>query len=115
VAPGATINRQDGQSPLTLTGNNAVDQSFCRVTVVVPNDNGTFTPSGINIEVWLPETNWNERYEGVGGGGYAGVISSLVPALNAGFAAASTDTGHVGGSGTFVLNPDDSLNFGARL
>jgi hypothetical protein len=43
------------------------------------------------------------------------VISSLVPALNAGFAAASTDTGHVGGSGTFVLNPDDSLNFGDRL
>jgi hypothetical protein len=54
VAPGATINRQDGQSPLTLTGNNAVDQSFCRVTVVVPNDNGTFTPSGINIEGGSP-------------------------------------------------------------
>ncbi|HJT06648.1 MAG TPA: tannase/feruloyl esterase family alpha/beta hydrolase [Stellaceae bacterium] len=115
VAPGSTINRQDGQSPLTLTGNNAVNQSFCRVTIVVPNDNGTFTPSGINIEVWLPETNWNERYEGVGGGGYAGTISSLVPALNANFAAASTDTGHVGGSGTFVLNADDSLNFGLAV
>jgi Tannase and feruloyl esterase len=115
VAPGSTINRLDGASPLTLAGNNAVNQPFCRVTIVVPNDNGTFSPSGINIEAWLPENNWNERYEGVGGGGYAGTISSLVPALNAGYAAASTDTGHVGGSGTFVLNPDDSLNFGLAV
>lgn len=115
VAPGATISRLDGASPLTLTGNNTVNQSFCRVTVVVPNDNGTFTPSAINIEMWLPETTWNERYEGVGGGGYAGSISSLVSALNAGYASASTDTGHAGGSGTFVLNPDGSLNFGLAV
>jgi hypothetical protein len=115
VAPGATINRLDGQSALTLAGNNAVNQPFCRVTLIVPNDNGTFTPSAINIEVWLPETNWNERYEGVGGGGFAGSISNLVPALNANYAAASTDTGHVGGSGTFILSPDDSLNVGLAV
>ena len=104
VAPGATITLLDDAGKLTLTGSNAVNQTFCRVTVIVPNDNGTFTPSAINIEIWLPETSWNQRYEGVGGGGFAGTISAkasvestptgLVNALNAGYATASTDTGH---------------------
>jgi hypothetical protein len=72
VAPGATITLLDNAGTLTLTGSNAVNQTFCRVTIIVPNDNGTFTPSAINIEIWLPETNWNKRYEGVGGGGVCG-------------------------------------------
>jgi hypothetical protein len=79
---------------------------FCRVSLtVVPR---------INIEVWLPLA-WNERLQSVGGGGYAGVITwaDLVTALRSGYAAASTDTGHDDGTtpgGSFVLNPDDTLN-----
>jgi hypothetical protein len=76
VAPGATITLLDNAGTLALTGSNAVNQTFCRVTIIVPNDNGTFTPSAINIEIWLPETSWNQRYEGVGGGGFAGTISA---------------------------------------
>src|SRR5512134_2980224 len=79
---------------------------FCRVALTVA--------PAIRIEVWLPKSTWNERYQGVGGGGYAGSISygALATALRAGYATASTDTGHVGGSGTFALNPDGTLNWG---
>src|SRR5580765_7034602 len=64
--------------------------SFCRVQLtVVPQ---------IRVEVWMPATGWNGKFEGVGGGGYAGVISypALATALRAGYATASTDTGHQG-------------------
>jgi hypothetical protein len=126
VAPGATITLLDSAGTLTLTGSNAVNQTFCRVTIIVPNANGTFTPSAINIEIWLPETNWNGRYEGVGGGGFAGTISAkasvestptgLVNALNAGYATASTDTGHPSSvDGAFVLNANDTLNYGLAI
>jgi hypothetical protein len=126
VAPGATITLLDSAGTLALTGSNAVNQTFCRVTIIVPNDNGTFTPSAINIEIWLPETNWNQRYEGVGGGGFAGTISAaasvastptgLVNALNAGYATASTDTGHPSSAGgAFVLNANDTINYGLAI
>jgi feruloyl esterase len=78
--------------------------AFCRVALTVA--------PAIHVEVWLPKGTWNQRYQGVGGGGYAGSISygALATALRAGYATASTDTGHVGGSGTFALNPDGTLN-----
>ena len=79
--------------------------AFCRVALTVA--------PAIRIEVWMP-AGWNERYQGVGGGGYAGSISygAMATALRAGYATASTDTGHVGGSGTFALNADGTLNVG---
>jgi feruloyl esterase len=64
--------------------------AFCRVRGVV-------SPA-INFEVWLPDpAAWNGRFQAVGGGGFAGVISypAMAPALAAGYATASTDTGHV--------------------
>jgi pimeloyl-ACP methyl ester carboxylesterase len=69
--------------------------------------------SAVNIEVWLPKDTWNQRYRGEGGGGYAGSISygGLVQGINAGYATASTDTGHpASAGGTFALNPDGTLN-----
>lgn len=45
--------------------------AFCRVAA-------TLEPSGdsnITIEVWLPSEGWNGRYQAVGNGGWAGVIS----------------------------------------
>jgi len=86
----------------TLTGL----PEFCRVTLTVA--------PAINIEVWLPTSTWNERYQGVGGGGYAGRISysALAGAIREGYASASTDTGHVGGSGNFAFNADGTLNDG---
>lgn len=94
--PGATKPLPGGDLP-----------AFCRVALTVA--------PAINIEVWLPKSNWNERYQGVGGGGYAGSISygALATALRAGYATASTDTGHPSSvGGTFALNPDATLNWG---
>ena len=79
--------------------------AFCRVALTVEPQ--------IKIEVWLPKA-WNERYQGVGGGGYAGVISygAMATALRAGYATASTDTGHPSSAGgTFALNADGTLNW----
>src|SRR5258707_8864967 len=45
--------------------------------------------------VKLP-TNWNERFQMVGGGGWAGAISiaAMDAAVREGYASTSTDTGH---------------------
>jgi pimeloyl-ACP methyl ester carboxylesterase len=79
--------------------------AFCRVAVTVAPQ--------IHIEVWLPKDTWNGRYRGEGGGGYAGQISygGLAAGIRAGYATASTDTGHpASAGGTFALNSDGTLN-----
>lgn len=87
--------------------------AFCRVAA-------TLTPtsdSDIKIEVWLPAANWNKKLQAVGNGGWAGVISytALADALREGYAAASTDTGHTGGSGSFALgHPEKLIDFSWR-
>lgn len=82
---------------------------FCRVALTVD--------PAINIELWLPTDHYNDRFQAVGGGGYAGVINfeGMAEALRAGYATASTDTGHVGHDldGTFALRADGSLDTAA--
>jgi feruloyl esterase len=86
---------------------------FCRVAA-------TLKPSGdsdIKVEFWLPTSNWNRKLQSVGNGGWAGVISysALADAVKAGYAGASTDTGHVGGSGSFALeHPEQLVDFSWR-
>lgn len=68
--------------------------AFCRVTATL-----TPTPdSDIKIEVWMPSENWNGKFVGTGNGVWAGSIghSAMVEPLSRGYAAAATDTGHVG-------------------
>lgn len=65
---------------------------YCLVKVLVPQ--------AINIWVGLPN-NWNGKWQSLGGGGYAGSVSAPTGAVNGGYAGATTDTGHTGGSGTF--------------
>ena len=74
---------------------------FCRVAATIKPT----SDSDIKVEVWLPTRGWNGNFQGVGNGGWAGVISyrELGDALRGGYATASTDTGHVGGRGTFAL------------
>jgi pimeloyl-ACP methyl ester carboxylesterase len=79
---------------------------FCRVALTVD--------PAIDIELWLPTDQYNNRFQGVGGGGYAGEINfgGVAEALRAGYATASTDTGHVGHDldGSFALTADGALN-----
>lgn len=89
-------------------------KAFCRVVGVsrpVPD-------SVIGFEVWLPRPEaWNKRLEGVGNGAYAGRISygALENALNEGYAAASTDTGHHGSELSFAVgHPEAISDWGER-
>src|SRR5689334_18025501 len=86
--------------------------AHCRITAVV-----TPVPeSHIKIEVWLPADGWNGKLEIVGNGGWAGVISTpaMASALREGYATASTDTGHEGGSDAFAVDREALVDFGYR-
>lgn len=78
---------------------------FCDVTLTQTNPPAT---DQVNIEVWLPLQGWNARFQGVGGGGYSCGISysAMAPALQSGYATASTDCGHTPAqdNGSFALN-----------
>jgi feruloyl esterase len=87
--------------------------AFCRVAA-------TLTPTGdssIRIEVWMPESGWNGKLQSVGNGAWAGTISypAMATALAAGYAAASTDTGHEGNNAEFVIgHPEKVTDFAWR-
>ena len=57
------------------------------------------------------------KFQAVGNGGWAGVISysAMAEAVRAGYAAASTDTGHTGGGAAFVFgHPEKLIDFAWR-
>lgn len=87
--------------------------AFCRVSATLKPT----SDSDIQIEVWLPVSGWNGKYEAVGGGGWAGAISysALGDALRGGYASSSTDTGHVGATGSFALgHPEKVIDYAYR-
>jgi feruloyl esterase len=86
--------------------------SFCRVAVTLKPG----VQSDIKAEVWLPSTGWNGKLQVVGNGGFAGTISyaAMATALAAGYAAASTDTGHTGPSTNTFVNDDVLIDFAHR-
>ncbi len=87
--------------------------SFCRVAATLAPS----SDSDIKVEVWLPASGWNGKFQAVGNGGWAGTISypALAQAVAAGYATASTDTGHTGNSGAFALgHPEKLVDFGYR-
>ena len=117
VVPAGEFVQPTGRGPAPLGRGPAPSfkdvPAFCRVQA-------TLTPSSdsdIKIEVWLPVSGWNGKFQAVGNGGWAGVISygPLGAAVRRGYAAASTDTGHVGGSASFALgHPEKLTDFAYR-
>jgi feruloyl esterase len=86
--------------------------AFCRIAA-------TITPvpdSRIRIEVWLPESKWNERFLGTGTGGGAGNINfgALASGLRRGFATANTDMGTSPGPNELAGHPEKWADFGYR-
>jgi Tannase and feruloyl esterase len=102
--PDTTVNSAT-QVPATAT-----TPGHCAVKLTVTNP-----PSGdqVRVGVFLPD-DWNGRFQAVGGGGFVGGSpdSPSLPALQAGYATAGTDTGHAGsgGNGAFALNADGTAN-----
>jgi feruloyl esterase len=87
--------------------------AFCRVAATLKPTND----SDIKIEVWLPASGWNWKLESAGNGAWAGSISyrDLATAVSAGYAAASTDTGHTGNTAVFALgHPEKLIDFAYR-
>src|SRR5258708_27929129 len=85
-------------------------QEHCRAQLVVEPH--------ISVEIWLPTDRWNGRFQGVGGGGLAGMISyaALAAGLQNGYATASTDTGHIGNTDArwALGRPDLLVDYGYR-
>jgi feruloyl esterase len=87
--------------------------AFCRVAATLKPT----SDSDIKIEVWLPAAGWNGKFQAVGNGGWAGTISypAMATALKRGYATSSTDTGHVGATGSFALgHPEKFIDFAYR-
>ena len=87
--------------------------AFCRVVAEV----SPTTDSAIKLEVWLPASDWNGKYQGKGNGGFAGMIGypALGAAIKRGYATAGTDTGHAGGDAAWALgHPEKVKDFGYR-
>ena len=87
--------------------------AFCRLAATLkPSADST-----IKIEIWMPANGWNSKLQSVGNGAWAGTISypAMATALTAGYAAASTDTGHEGNSSGFVPgHPEQLIDFAWR-
>jgi feruloyl esterase len=86
--------------------------AFCRVAVTLKP-----TPrSDIKSEIWMPASGWNGKLHVVGNGGFAGTISypAMAAALAAGYATASTDTGHTGPAANTFANEDVLTDYAHR-
>jgi len=87
--------------------------AFCRVAATLRPS----SDSDIKIEVWLPSANWNGKLQAVGNGAFNGNVpyGAMMTALRRGYAAAGTDTGHVGGGAQWALgHPEKVIDFGWR-
>jgi feruloyl esterase len=117
--PNTTISLAETVAPGGFTpaqGNAAAFKSlpeFCRVAATLKPS----SDSDIKIEVWLPAAGWNGRLQSVGNGAWAGSISypAMATAVAAGYAAASTDTGHAGNNANFIPgHPEKVVDFAYR-
>ncbi|MGO9897150.1 MAG: tannase/feruloyl esterase family alpha/beta hydrolase [Bryobacteraceae bacterium] len=90
--------------------------AFCRVSATL----APTADSDIRIELWMPESGWNSRFEGTGNGGFAGGLAwnTLAAELRRGFAVANTDMGMRPPAGSdasaFVGHPEKWADWGYR-
>jgi hypothetical protein len=89
--------------------------AFCRVAGILKPS----SDSDIKFEVWMPASNWNGKFQGVGNGGFAGSIGydQMANAVAHNYATASTDTGHreAGTNAAWALgHPEKIADFGYR-
>jgi len=104
---------------------------YCRVDFIFSGESGPsagYLPGQsqrLVIRVGLPPNSvdlanpvavgavpWNGKNRDIGGGGFQGAVGAVTSSTNLGYVGTSTDTGHTGGSGSFALNPDGTLNYG---
>jgi len=116
--PNATISSAKTVPPGSFTppGSPPIQvPAYCKISMVLKPS----SDSDIKLEVWLPESGWNGKFQGVGNGGFAGAISTgqMMVAVAGGYATASTDTGHQAGGtdATWALGHREKVrDFGYR-
>ena len=116
VPPGGFSGQPTGPSAAEQGFSNRV--AFCRVAATLKPS----LDSDIKVEVWLPTTGWNGKYQAVGNGGWGGAMSypAMTNALTLGYATSSTDTGHAGvgvgaGVAAFALgHPEKLIDYAYR-
>jgi feruloyl esterase len=87
--------------------------AFCRVAATLKPS----SDSDIKMELWMPASNWNGKFQAVGNGAFNGNINygAMTTALQRGYATSSTDTGHTGGGAAWALgHPEKTIDFGWR-
>jgi feruloyl esterase len=89
--------------------------AFCRIQAEIK----PAQDSDIKIEVWMPVAGFNGNVRALGVGGFAGApnYAGMAAAVAAGYAAASTDTGHSGTpiDATWAKgHPEKIIDFGYR-
>jgi feruloyl esterase len=118
--PAATITQAKTQpaSPAdvkTITGpGRAVSTpEYCSVAATLRPS----SDSEIKMEIWMPVSGWNGKYQAVGNGAFNGTIGypAMTAALSRGYATSSTDTGHTGGGAAWAVgHPEKVIDFGWR-
>jgi feruloyl esterase len=112
-APGGGAPPQAGRGGVPPASQPVMLPAHCRVAALLKPS----PDSAIEMEAWLPAENWNGKFQAVGNGGWAGVISyaAMAAALQEGYATASTDTGHKGGNALFAIgHPEKVVDFAYR-
>lgn len=113
VASGTFVQPGNTPPPVIVERYKSTPQ-FCRVTAHARPS----SDSDIVIEVWLPSTGWNGKLQGLGTGGFAGVIpyATLATVVKRGYVAAVTDTGHTAGEhADWALgHPEKIIDYGYR-
>src|SRR5579872_6598722 len=102
--PATTITKVE-----TVSGNPA----YCRVAATLKPS----SDSDIKIEVWMPASGWNGKFQAVGNGGWAGTISyaAMAQALARRYATTSTDTGHSTPGASFAFgHPEKLIDYAYR-
>jgi len=115
VPPGALSVAEIGDSAQQQIATFKQLPAFCRVAATLKPSKD----SDIKIEVWMPLENWNNKFQAVGNGGWAGSIRypALAEALLRGYSTSGTDTGHTGSESdaSFALgHPEKVIDLGYR-
>jgi feruloyl esterase len=117
AVPVAAAGSCEGLMSLTLPSatitSAKVETESCRVAAILRPS----SDSEIKMEIWMPVSNWNGKYQAVGNGAFNGNINvaAITSALTRGYAASSTDGGHTGGGAAWGLgHPEKVIDFGWR-
>jgi len=103
----------DASAAIGAEENVRAPRAMCRVAATLTPS----TDSDIKIEVWMPTSGWNGKFQAVGNGAFNGSIGypALANAVRRGYATASTDTGHEGNNARFAQgHPEKVIDFGWR-